>query len=115
MRKAYPQVDRVDVIWVQNDNVRVVQASYPGDPDQQFARAKFEAPARAQQPLLPLIRSAKIALAGDDREARTERAGFDAIHAQDDLFERGDAERLQIGNATGGGKFGGEHFIVQIL
>jgi peroxiredoxin len=47
LKKAYPQVDRVDVTRVQNDKLQVVQASYLGDAGQQFARAGFEAPVRA--------------------------------------------------------------------
>jgi peroxiredoxin len=47
LKKAYPQVDRVDVTRVQNDKLRVVQASYVGDAGQQFGRAGFEAPSRA--------------------------------------------------------------------
>src|SRR5262249_47572067 len=47
LKKAYPQVDRVDVTRVQNDKLRVVQASYVGDAGQQVARAGFEAPSRA--------------------------------------------------------------------
>jgi peroxiredoxin len=46
VKKAYPQVDRVDVAKVDNDNLRVIQAAHPGGTDKPVAPAGTEVPAR---------------------------------------------------------------------
>lgn len=46
VKRAYPKVDRVCVTKVDDDKLKVVRASYPGDSQQQFGQEGFEAPLR---------------------------------------------------------------------